>query len=86
MTTDEIRQESVDEVTEILNSYDVWEHDSEKILELMEKPYVLLEQAYKVGKQMESFIRDELGQSGYEKFIRIITGREEPGKELEKEL
>lgn len=42
----EIKVEDIlEEVREILESYDVFEHDVERILEEIEKPYDLLEQA-----------------------------------------
>ena len=86
LSSDDKCEEVIEEVKEILDSYDVFEHDVEKIVGEIESAYSLLDQAYKMGRQLEAYIRDELGDAGYNKFIKIITGREKPtGKYLKAE-
>lgn len=83
---DDFLDSKIEEVTDILESYDVFEHDIDTITEIIEHIGKLWIDACKTGRQLEMFVKDELGQTGYEKFMRIITYREEPGKHLATEL
>lgn len=86
LSSEEKCEAVVEEVKEILDSYDVFEHDTEKIIGEIENVYGLLGQSYTLGRQLEAYIRDELGDEGYSRFIKIITGREKPtGKYLKAE-
>lgn len=86
MSSEEKCEAVVEEIKEILDSYDVFEHDTEKIIGEIEQVYYLLEQSYRVGRQLEAYIRDELGDDGYATFIKIITGqREATGEHLKAE-
>ena len=86
MSSEEKCEAVVEEVKDILDSYDLFEHDVEKIVGEIEEAYHLLEQSYKIGRQLEAYIRDELGDEGYMTFMRIITGqREATGEHLKAE-
>ena len=86
MSSEEKCEAVVEEIKEILDSYDVFEHDSEKILGEIEQVYEQLGQAYKLGRQFEAYIKDELGDEGYARFVRIITGQDKPtGEHLKAE-
>ena len=86
MSSEEKCEAVVEEVREILDSYDLFEHDIEKIIGEIEQAYYLLEQSYKISRQLEAYIRDELGDDGYATFIKIITRqREATGEHLKAE-
>ena len=85
MITSDRRDDIVEEFTEILESYDVFTHDIETIINRMDEVFDELERAYKVGKQLEAFVMDELGRDGYNKFLRVVAGQEYPGENLKKE-
>lgn len=85
MITSDRRDDVVEEVTEILESYDVFEHDVEIITNRLNELFDELEKAYQIGRQLEAFIMDELGREGYNKFLRIIAKQESAGENLKHE-
>jgi len=85
MTTSDRRDEIIEEITEILESYDVFTHDIETVLNRFDEVFNEMETAYKVGRQLEAFVMDELGREGYNRFLRKIAGQECPGERLKKE-
>jgi len=85
ITSSELVESKIDEVKEILDDYDVMTHDVETVVEIMEHLGALLAQSFKTGRQLEAFVLDELGEDGYKKFLRIITGKEEAGTHLKAE-
>lgn len=85
MIVSDRRDEEIEEITNILDSYDVFGHDIECICNKFDSVYDELEKAYKVGRQLEAFVQDELGRDGYNKFLRIIARQEYPGEHLKHE-
>lgn len=85
MTTEEMIEEKVEQIKEILDDYDVMEHDVETVIGNIEHLGYLLSESYKVGRQLEAYIRDQLGEEGYVTFVRMIRGLEEPSERLKAE-
>ena len=86
MIVSDRRDEITEEVTGILESYDVFGHDVETILNRIDEAYDLCEKVNTVGTQLEAFVLDELGREGYNKFLRIVAGQESAGANLKKVL
>lgn len=85
MTSEEMIESKVEEIKEILGDYDVMAHDAETVIDFIEYMGKLLSESYKIGRQLEAYIRDQLGEEGYVKFNRMIRGLEEPSERLKDE-
>lgn len=86
MTSADKCEDVVAEVEEILESYDMFDHDKDIIIGSIRSAYFMLAESYKAGRQMEAFIRDELGDDGIKRFTRIILGHDKPtGEHLKAE-
>lgn len=74
--------------TEILDKYpQISQEDCDEITGMIRQAYYLLGKSYETGRQMEAFIKDELGEPALQRFFNItVTKCEEPGSELKKVL
>ena len=82
-TTKDVYKAEVKECKNILKKYHASKEDVETITSMIEHPYYLLSNSYKMSNAIEAYVKDMLGEDGLNDFFqKFVTKRKEAGKNL----